>query len=291
MDSELDLVLVGDFLALVNERHFGRAAERRFVTQPALTKRIRRLESALGVRLFDRDRSGVELTPAGRAFRAPARRLVELAERAVGAAQQTERLDRGVVRVGFLAATPQWMIQRLLLLNAPVVELRRVEWNDQVGCLYRGDVDMSLVRLPLEGRIGQTEPLATEPRFAAFHGEHRLAQRTTVTLDDIADEPIVNSEAQRDYWTINPRPDGSSPRWGPKAASIEEMLELVASGRCMCITTQSVVDQYSRPDIAYVPMPDLPPSDVAMAWHPRLDSPATRRVRDEVVSALGAIGG
>lgn len=283
MESELDLVLVGDFLALVEERHFGRAAKRRFVTQPALTKRIRRLESSLGVRLFDRDRSGVTLTTAGTAFEPLGRRVLDQAEVAIGAARQAGRLDEGVVRVGFLAATPRQITQRLLHLDDPVVELHRVEWADQIGCLQRGEVDMSIVRLPLRRKIGRAEPLIAEPRYAAFHREHHLAQRDAVTLDDIAGELIVKPETQRDFWTVNPRPDGSSPRWGPPATSIEEMLELVASGRCMCITSQSVVDQYSRPDIAYVAMPELPPSEIALAWLPRADTAVARMVRDHIV--------
>src|SRR5262245_46479613 len=92
------------FVAVAEELHFGRAAARVHIAQPPLTRQIRDLEEELGVRLFDRDRRGVELTAAGKVFLAGVRMLLEQADQAIADARRAERGEIGTLRIGYVGA-------------------------------------------------------------------------------------------------------------------------------------------------------------------------------------------
>ncbi|WP_433003801.1 LysR substrate-binding domain-containing protein [Kribbella sp. CA-294648] len=106
---------------------------------------------------------------------------------------------------------------------------------------------------------------------------HRLAAQSTVSIMDLAPEPIMwTSLAPRpwvDWWAVNPRPDGSEPVWGPQNANVEEMLEDVASGLGICIAPQSMAVYYGRPDLVWRPIPDIEPLRIALAWPETSSSP------------------
>jgi DNA-binding transcriptional LysR family regulator len=79
-----------------------------------------------------------------------------------------------------------------------------------------------------------------------------------------------------DWWAVNPRPDGSSPRWGPTNDNVEEMLEQVAEGAAICIASASMAQYYARPDLSWVPLTDIEPLQVALAWVDGADTPLVR---------------
>ena len=262
---DLDLRLVRAFVVVAEEEHVGRAARRLHVSQPALSKQLKRLESQLGVALLERVGRNVRLTAAGRAFAAEGAALLQRGERAAGAAAKAARVERGTVRIAFVPPLP---IQVSSLLNESQwpVELRRVDWVSQATVLRDGVADLCILRLPVDGPDLEWVVLLSEPRVAGFHADHRLASVGNVSLADLTHEPIVDVASHRDYWGVNPRPDGTAPVWGPVVLNVEEMLEVVASGKAMCITGASVGDFYRRPDVSFVPIRDLSPSEIAVAW-------------------------
>jgi DNA-binding transcriptional LysR family regulator len=131
----------------------------------------------------------------------------------------------------------------------------------------------------------------TEPRVVGLPVGHPLAGRTSIGILEVKDEPLLwTDQAPRDWvnwWAVNPRPDGSTPRWGPKNDNVEEMLEQVADGAAVCFAPASMALYYARPDLTWVPLTDVDPLRVALAWH---ESAASSLVQGfaEVVRELAA---
>jgi DNA-binding transcriptional LysR family regulator len=143
------------FAAVAEELHFGRAAARLNMTQPPLDRQIQLLEHALGVGLFERTSRSVRLTPAGRAFHAEARRVLDLAEGAGLAAKRVARGEAGSITIGFTAAASYGFLPRLLAAARaamPGVDLalKKMVTADQTEALSSGQIDLGLLRPPVD---------------------------------------------------------------------------------------------------------------------------------------------
>jgi DNA-binding transcriptional LysR family regulator len=114
------------------------------------------------------------------------------------------------------------------------------------------------------------EPVAEERRFAGLPAGHRLAGRAELSILDLNPEPLMwTRRAPRpwvDWWAVNPRPDGSEPVWGPDNENVEEMLEQVAAGIGVCIGPASMAARHARPDLRWIPLADVEPLRIALAW-------------------------
>jgi DNA-binding transcriptional LysR family regulator len=279
---DLDLKLVAAFLAVAEQEHMGRAADRLYLSQPGLSKQVRRLEGILAVALVERIGRGIRLTPAGRAFAAEGRALLQRAERAAAVTRQAARADAGAVRIGFVPPLPTVLSERIGTIDSPV-ELRRVDWVTRAELLLAGEIDLCLLPLPIDSANLEYRAVYQESRVAGFSVHHRLAARKEVSIVELGDEPIVDLPTHREFWCVDPRPDGRSPLWGPMVHSVEEMLEVVAQGRAMCITSASVAEFYRRPGVVLIPVGDIPEAEVAVAWNPVHLAQSAERVRDVLV--------
>jgi DNA-binding transcriptional LysR family regulator len=279
---DLDLKLVAAFLAVAEQEHMGRAADRLYLSQPGLSKQVRRLEGILAVALVERIGRGIRLTPAGRAFAAEGRALLQRAERAAAVTRQAARADAGAVRIGFVPPLPTVLSERIGTIDSPV-ELRRVDWVTRAELLLAGEIDLCLLPLPIDSANLEYRAVYQESRVAGFSVHHRLAAREEVSIVELGDEPIVDLPTHREFWCVDPRPDGRSPLWGPMVHSVEEMLEVVAQGRAMCITSASVAEFYRRPGVVLIPVGDIPEAEVAVAWNPVHLAQSAERVRDVLV--------
>lgn len=284
----MDLELLRSFLTVADEEHVGRAAKRLFISQPALSKRIRRLESEVGVPLVRRVGRRIELTTAGKILASEATGILESTDAAIGRVRASMRAEQHVVVIAFVPPMPRQLTTEVLrddTLDCDVA-LHTVDWHDQISVIASGRADLSLVRGPVEGFTHrehvQYEKVFEEPRVAAFAKDHPLAQRPSIELADLRDEPIVVSSPNTAYWTVDPRPDGSSPVLGPPVSTVAEMLEVVAAGKAMALTARSLAEYYVRTDISYVPVRDIAPSEVFLAWSPTTIGPAAVRVRDDL---------
>jgi DNA-binding transcriptional LysR family regulator len=262
-------------IAIDDEGNVGRAAERLFVSQPALSYALKNLEAEFGVRLFDRHAGGVTATPAGRDVITEARRTLRQAERVTAAAERHRRGATGVLRVGFEASGAGELTTRAraeFTRRHPGVrvEPKRFDWGEEASALRDGRVDVAFVWLPADLTGMRSEIVHTEPRVVGLPAGHPLAGRTEMSILDVKDEPLMWTEraprAWVDWWAVNPRPDGSSPRWGPTNDNVEEMLEQVAEGTAICFASSSMASFYARPDLAWVPLTDVEPLQVALAW-------------------------
>ena len=272
---DVDLRKLRYFVAVAERLHFGRAAEFLHIAQPVLSRQIRALEEELHVRLFERDRRSTELTAAGRQLLDDARPLLASAE---ALRRRVVRAGRGTstFTVGFMPGITVTSAVRALTDRHPDlrVELVRTSWTDQVEVLRDGRVDVSIVRLPIDQRGLSVRPMFADPRVVALRSDHRLAGKESVDIADLADEHLLQDPDAVPEWrdvAVELR-EGTSPGF-PQFHSIEEKLEHVAAGRGIAIIPASTASYYTRPDVVHLPVDDLGPNQVSVAWV------ATRRSR------------
>ena len=258
---DLDLRKLRYFVAVADRLHFGRAAEDLHIAQPALSRQIRALEQDLGASLFTRDSHGVTLTDAGRQLLDDAGPLLASAHavrrRVTVAARGSRRLT-----VGFRAGIAVIPATRAFEARHPdvVLDVQRIEWDDQASMLLDGRIDVGYVRLPMDETGLRVIPLYTEPLMVALPAGHRLAGKEEVTEADLAGEPLVWHADPSTHPTRRPHPDS-----GLRVRGVEEKLEHVAAGRGISFVARSEKLFYSRPDISYVPIPELAPDQVCLA--------------------------
>jgi DNA-binding transcriptional LysR family regulator len=228
------------FIAVAEELHFGRAAERLHMTQPPLSRQIQQLENELGVHLIDRTTRSVTLTPAGVAFLPDARRILQLAEGASLNVRRVPAGDLGTVVIGFTAASAHAVLPRLLekareQLPDVTLELREMVTSVQVEGLMTGELDLGMARPPLKRPGIVSRPLLHEQLIAALPAGHPLIDLgRQLTLNDLdGQDLIMYSPVQARYFhellistfTIA----GATPRYVQYVTQVHTMLVLVRS--------------------------------------------------------------
>ncbi|AVZ76943.1 LysR family transcriptional regulator [Streptomyces lunaelactis] len=263
---DLDLRLVRYFAVVAEHRHFGRAAEALHVTQPSLSRQVRRLEEQLGARLLDRTPQGSRLTEAGEVFLPRAKALLRSAAQAAAHARAAAEPSR--ITIGYttgLIVTPAVRELRHRHPDADVQALH-LAWNEPREALLEHRVDAVVTRLPIRTDQLHVTILYDEPRVLVVPLGHRLAGKESVTLDDIPDEPLlrVPDPDWNAFWRIDPRPDGSRAPDGPLIEDFEDKFELIASGQALAITAD-VGHNRLRPDLTAIPLHGVEPSHVVLA--------------------------
>ncbi|WP_108009145.1 LysR family transcriptional regulator [Streptomyces sp. VMFN-G11Ma] len=258
---DLDLRKLRYFVAVADRLHFGRAAEELHIAQPVLSRQIRALEQDLGASLFARDRHGVELTDAGRQLLAEAGPLLastQALRRRVSAAAGGKRR----LMVGFRAGVAVTPAARAFEDRHPdvVVDVQRIEADDQAAMLLDGRIDVGYVRLPIDEAGLRVTPLYTEPRVAVLPAGHRLAGKEEITEADLSGEPLIWDGDPSTQPTEHPLRNAGYPVRG-----VDETLEHVGAGRGISFLARSATVFYSHPDVVYVPIPDLTPDQVCLA--------------------------
>lgn len=264
---DLDLRLVRYFTAVAEHRHFGRAAEQLRVAQPSLSRQIQKLEHDLGARLLDRTPQGTRLTEAGEVFLPQAKALLKAAERAAAQARAAARPSR--ITLGYITNIIITRAARELRERRPDAEVltQHVDWPDIRDALLDHRVDAVVARLPFPTDGLHVTVLYDEPRGVLMSLEHRLADREFLTLDDIADEPLLRAQDPEwnAFWRIDPRPDGRPAPDGPLVTVIEDKFELVAAGEALAVVPLPGNARMIRSDLAAVPLFGVDPTQVALA--------------------------
>jgi DNA-binding transcriptional LysR family regulator/DNA-binding Xre family transcriptional regulator len=284
---DLDLRLLRYFVALAEDLHFGHAAERLGISQPVLSRQIRKLELDLGVELLRRSNRHVELTVAGRQLYEDAQQLLANADAARRRVRRAAS-GRAALTVGFLVGDPIIPLARAFCATHPDTDLEaeRIYWFDQPEALLHGHVDISFVHLPMDDEGLALAHLYASPRIA-LPGDHRLAGRSQVAIRELADDPVVLHWGASPFWeawqNIDPRPDGRRPRPGPTVRNLEEAIEVVGTERAISFVPASVTAAVRLPpEVTAVLVADIPPTEVCLAWK------ADRRsdtIRDLVATA------
>ncbi|MFC9111719.1 MULTISPECIES: LysR family transcriptional regulator [Streptomyces] len=285
------------FLTLNEELHFGRAAARSFITQPALSQQIRELEKRLGVAVVERSGRTVRLTEAGQALLPEARAAVGAVDRLRRVADAQVRQVSGRLVVGTMGAEASMKHTRsvlgLLRNRHPgmTVQLINLGFGDHLAALAQQEADVVFLRPPVTDDI-EVHHLATEPRVACLAADHPLAALPALTLAHFYGMPVVDMPQQVprlwwDFWAVDPRPDGSRVRYGPVVTDMESLLHTVAAGEAMCFLPAAAREYFARPGVKYVDVADLAPSTSALAWLRARRSEATvRAVRQAAREAM-----
>lgn len=295
--ERLDLRLVEYFVAVAEELHFGRAAERLHIAQPSLSQQIRRLEVQLGVTLLERNSRNVHLTQAGTALLREGRKTLTQAQRAIESAR-TAGAPR--LTVGFYGSAAAELLpevlrtfnERLPSVDVAVRELLLGSIDDIVD----GNVDLAFTRLLPDQTELETEMLAEEPRLLALAGTHPLAARRSLTFADLREESFIVNPATRNQlppprWLAEQRRHGLPGRVAAETASLQEILALVAAGRGVCLVPSAVAHHYPRAGVSYVPVSDAEPAVISLAWPRGRIGPAVEafiEVARHVAAARGA---
>ncbi|MGW2474861.1 LysR family transcriptional regulator [Streptomyces sp. NPDC001665] len=264
------------FLTLAEELHFGRAAERLHVTPARVSQAIKKQERAIGAELFKRTSRSVELTPTGKVLRVGLSAGYQQIKEALAAATAAGRGITGELNVAYSAA---WC-GVLVVAAADVFRARHPDCTvrlhespllDPIGPLRNGTHDIQLVELPIdEPDIVNGPVLFSEPRALVVPVGHPFARRTTVSLEDLADAPLITVTGQPRYFLDHHYPHRTPkgrliPR-GPSTTAWQEVLALVGAGQGVSPTCARAAHYYSRPDVAYVPFSDAPEVEYGLLW-------------------------
>ena len=273
--ERLDLRLVEYFVAVAEELHFGRAAERLHIAQPSLSQQIRRLESQLGVVLLERNSRSVHLTDAGEALLVEGRKTLSQASHAM---QTTRAAGVPGLTVGFYGSAANDLLPSALTAfgerhRTVSVSVRELPLGS-IDAILDGDVNVAFTRLQPGQTELEIEVIASEPRVVALATAHPLATRGSLAFADLADASFITNPVVRDHgprpprWLAEQRRHGLPGRVVANSTGVMEVLTLVAASRGICLVPSAVARHYPRRDIAYVPIEDAEPAVVSLAWRP-----------------------
>lgn len=262
------------FLAVAEELHFSRAADRLFISQPALSRQIRRLEHALSAKLFDRNPRVVRLTPAGEALAPVVRELLETWDRGQAAVHEAATAERATLKVGLATRVGRRLvagIRAVLAAKDPAVRLRfrHVGWDDPTAGLLTAVTDVALAWLPLPDTLVSSRVLFTEARSVLLPADHALAGRSDLELSELEQEPFLalpeTAGLQRDFW-LAARERSAHPAIAGDVSSAEETFEAVAGHAGLALVAAGNAALYPHPDVVAVPVRGIPPAELAVAW-------------------------
>lgn len=276
------------FVAVAEELHFGRAAERLQITQPPLSRQLQKLERGVGVRLVERDNRRVVLTPAGEAFLGEARRLLSLAEAAPELARRVSSGSTGVVRIGFTAASTYGTLGRLLNVIAqelPEVDigLHEMVTREQVVALLREEVDLGLARPPFDSETFASQLVQREAILVALPPGHQLGLLgRPVNAGDLADEALIMHSpvrAQYFYDLVVSLIPVAHENVVHTVSQVLTMLWLVAAGRGVAFVPESAA-RLGVPGVEFARL-DSPvenPVELHLLWSRTSRNPALSEV-------------
>lgn len=264
--GSMELRNIRAFVAAADTLHFGEAAQRLHLTQPALSRQIQKLEAELEVELFDRTGHGVTLTEAGQAFLEEAEHVLEQVERSVERARQIGRGEAGSLRIGFVSSVTFNLIPEMLRhfqVQAPEVhlELRELGTAQQVSAIRTDTLDVGLARPPLFRDEGlSSRPVRKEPIVAVLPAGHRLAEKPELDASELAAERFVMSPRHMgpglfDRVVAICQRAGFSPNVIQEAVLVPTIVALVAGGLGVSLVPASV-EPLGTPNVVYRPLRD-----------------------------------
>ncbi|WP_030611163.1 LysR family transcriptional regulator [Streptomyces sclerotialus] len=284
----MELRHLSGFVAVAEELHFGRAAERLHIAQSPLSQQIRLLERDLGATLFDRTTRSVRLTAAGQALLEPARSLLADASAARRTVQAVSLGEAGRVTVGYAdagsyAALPP--LTRAVTSEFPGIELSlqgQVHSGEALGRITDGTLDLGFVALPVRRGL-LSRVVRVERLIVALPDSHRLAAREVVDIAELAQEhfvsfPAARGSAVRDATVHACHGAGFSPRVIQEAPDSYHLLGLVGAGVGVALVVESA--RHIRLEhVAFRPLSgEVAPLPIALAWRADDESAALRNV-------------
>jgi DNA-binding transcriptional LysR family regulator len=276
------------FVAVAEELHFGRAADRLNMTQPPLSRQIQVLERVLGVSLLDRTSRSVRLTHAGRSFLLEARRVLRIADTAILNTRQMAKGEAGRLAIGFTAASGYSILPKLIqlaLAKLPNVDLtlREMVTQEQVEALSDGRIDLGLLRPPMNRLEFETKRLTNESLLAALPSGDARLDKEVLELSDFEGTPLIMYSRQgaqyfHDMLVALLRGAGVSPVFVQHMSQIHTMLSLVHAGLGAALVPEAAASLNFK-DVHFRPVSTSPskPVELVMTWRKGNSNPALHR--------------
>ena len=286
----MDIQQIRAFLAVADELHFGRAAERLHMAQPPVSRSIKQLERELGARLFERSTRKVTLTSVGEALIAPAKEVLDALDRVSTVARAAGMGEIGRVRLAYAGASSNVMVGRLaraVKQNHPGVQFELLSQHfaqPAMQLLTRGDIDIALGRWDHIPPGVDTRVLAVEELVIAVPDTHRLAQRDHVSISEFRDEPFVSLPPKTgslllERLRLMTQAAGFNANIVQDAPDSWTVMSLVSAEVGCSLTLSSVVDSIADPHLRFLPLSDpAAPVEMRMAWRADSDDRALQAV-------------
>jgi DNA-binding transcriptional LysR family regulator len=290
------------FVALAEELHFHRAAERLNMTQPPLSRQVQLLEHELNVRLLKRSSRSVELTAAGKAFYLEALRLLRLAETAELIARRVASGESGLVSLGFTAASSYAFLPRLVALakaTLPDIDLvlHEMVTLDQVEALRSGRIDLGFLRPPVNRHGISSVRVLREPLLLALPVNHPLAGRDDIRFSDLDRQPFITySPVEGRYFydllAGQFQAAGVAPRYVQHAVQTHSILALVNAGIGLAAVPEAA--RSLHPDgVAFRPFPaeSEARAELHLAWRDDSENLAAKVFRGLILGEFRGTDG
>ncbi len=268
-------------VAVAREKHFGRAAEACFVSQPTLSVAIKKLEEELDVKLFERGGSEVSVTPLGEAIVRQAQTVIEQAAAIKEIAKSGQDPLAGPLRLGIIYTIGPYLLPELVrqvIEHSPQMPLMLQE-NFTVKLLEmlrNGELDCAILAEPFPDAGLAIAPLYDEPFMAAVPKTHALAKRKHISAEELKQQTMLllgTGHCFRDHvLEVCPEfarfsSDAEGIRKSFEGSSLETIKHMVASGMGVTVVPQLSVDKATQPHVAYIPFSaPVPTRRVVLAW-------------------------
>ncbi|MEV3986217.1 LysR family transcriptional regulator [Nonomuraea sp. NPDC049758] len=273
------------FMTLADELHFGRTAERLYVSQARISQAISRQERRLGALLFDRsNRRNVRLTPLGCQLRDDLRPVYASMRDSLERARLAARRITSTLRVGMIPGNIHYLRDYWEAFRArhPQWELRfgHAPFTDPFAVLRNGELDVLITWLPIEEddlTVGPT--LFTDSRLLGVSTDHQLAARSSISIEMLADFQM-SSASMPPYWGAGlvplRTPGGRELDRGPLVTVMDELLTLMSIGDIFHLFPAHATPYWSRPDLIWRPVNGLPAMRFALVWRTDAENDAIR---------------
>ncbi len=290
------------FLALAEELHFGRTAERVGVSQSRVSQTVARLERRIGAKLFERSSRHVTLTVIGEQLRDGVAPGWQLIEESIAKAMAAGRGITGTLRIGFSGAFTGHLLHNIaetFSRHYPGVEvqIRQVQISDPYGPLRAGTIDLQVTELPVtESDLTAGPVLVSQPRMLIMAATHPLARRTSVRVEDLAEATLLTVAAPvPQHWLDHhfPRhtPTGRPIPHGQAMTHWEDALSLVLAGKGVTPVSAAGRRYYARPGLVFRPLSDAPHIEYACVWPTDSETGRLRAFVTLAVDQVRAMGG
>lgn len=296
----MDVGQLRAFLAVAQELHFGRAAERLHMTQPPLSRIIKQLETELGTRLLDRNTRSVKLTSSGQALVAPATEVLEALRRAEEAVRSADNGEAGLVRIAFAGVSTHRLVARLarqVKSNRPRIQLELSSQNfaqPAMKKLVQGETDIALGRWDIIPAEVSSLVVMRDALVVAMPDTHPLAGARRLAMGQLAAEAFISltpfeGAVLPDRLRRLAQANGFVADIVQVAPDTQTALALVSAEVGCHLTLASVARNAIDPHVVFVPLEDSTADvDLRAAWRRDDTSPALKAVLEEVTSLDGA---
>jgi DNA-binding transcriptional LysR family regulator len=295
----IDIRQLRYFQAVAEELHFGRAAARLAIAQPALSRQIQQIEEELGTPLLRRTQRRVELLPAGAVLLERARAIQQELARAVTDTRRTGSGELGRLAVGFIHSSTYGLLPSIIgrfhqLYPGIELQLHEMPITTQHAALLRGAIDIGLLRVQAAPADLEVVPVMPDPFVLALPAAHALAQRTRVRLNAVAEDAFVmfsKADAPLFHTRVQAMCEqaGFSPRVVQHATQIHTVVGLVGAGLGVAVVPATGRNLHPH-NVRFVQLADkAEPVHIALGWRRGHDTPASRsfrRVTQAVVAEL-----